>query len=442
MKLTITELAYITDTRSLLESLKCLGPLVALESTNFNHENGRWSIICSNPIDSFEVFSHTSNQAINQAITSLYAKIPSTHCDLPFTGGVIGVAGYDLPTQQLQCANRVSPHHATPSFVAYLYSWSFVIDHASQKTSLVYWSPISTTPEKELVEIFNASLNTNTVRTQSFSLTHPFKQRWEELEYKHRFDKVIDYIKNGDCYQINLTQQFNASYTGSELDAYHKLKRTAEVPYACFFEHPYFSLASASPEQFIQCESSLVTTKPIKGTQPRHENPKVDELNRQILINSLKDKAENLMIVDLLRNDISKNTKQVTVDKLFEIESFPTVHHLVSTISATLNKNTSPFELFLDCFPGGSITGAPKIRAMQIISELEEQPRGFYCGSVFSYSSNNIFRSNILIRTFTFKDREVSCAAGGGITIDSLCESEYQESLDKISKLMDCLQLN
>lgn len=439
MKLNTTQLPYMADTQALCYSLKSFGGLVALESTNIEHENGRWSVICSGPIDSYEVSGLTCNKTINQAINSLKNQLPSPHIDLPFAGGVIGIAGYDLQTSELKSAKRLPPDQTTPSLIANLYTWGFIIDHELKISTLVHWEPVSLVPQKLLIELFLTSLNPHEYKDQDFALTKPFKHYWEKLDYQTRFDQIINYIKTGDCYQINLTQQFKAAYKGSELSAYHRLKNQAKVPYACFFEHPSFCLASASPEQFLQCENNHITTKPIKGTQPRDDNPLIDKQNHQALRDSLKDQAENLMIVDLLRNDISKNASQVTVDKLFEIESFSTVHHLVSKISAALNPNTTPFQLFLDCFPGGSITGAPKIRAMQIISELEKQPRGFYCGSVFCYSANNIFRSNILIRTFTFKGGEIHCAAGGGITIDSQWESEYQESLDKISKLMSCL---
>ncbi len=164
-----------------------------------------------------------------------------------------------------------------------------------------------------------------------------------------------------------------------------------------------------------------------------------DSQNKIELALSPKDRAENLMIVDLLRNDLSKNAKSVNVPELFKVESFSTVHHLVSTINATLADEVSPLKLFFDAFPGGSITGAPKKRAMEIIAELEEFPRSYYCGSAFYYSANRNFNSNILIRGFLFNKGEIHCWAGGGIINDSTWQAEYQESLDKISKLMMCL---
>ncbi len=264
----------------------------------------------------------------------------------------------------------------------------------------------------------------------------PFKPFWSKHHYKAQFQKVREYLLAGDCYQVNLTQLFHGSYTGDPLSAYFKLKSQSNSPYLVYFESDNLSVASASPEQFIQCTNELITTKPIKGTAPRSSNKLQDKLNIKTLSSSLKDKAENLMITDLLRNDLSVNCRQVKVDNIFAIESFETVHHLVTSISAVKPKEISAFKVFLDAFPGGSITGAPKKRSMEIIDELENFSRSFYCGSSFFYSANNNFSSNILIRSFTFKEGITRCWGGGGITIDSIWELEYQESLDKVSRLM------
>lgn len=440
MKLNITPLPYITNTQSLLKSLRALGSLAALESTNTEHENGRWGIITAAPIDTFEIKETTNNAAICNSINLMMARIPAINSELPFTGGVIGAVSYDLPSSELKPADRKAPTDKHPSLIANLYTWAFLIDHQKQATQLVYWSPTSRISEQTLLEIYSSATKTQiNSKDNTFSVSKEFQHKWNKSIYKENFDRIINYINKGDCYQINLTQQFFTKYKGDELVAYARLKQIAKVPYACFLDHDEFSIASASPEQFIHCTKRAITTKPIKGTQPRNEDPIIDLANLAKLTSSLKDKAENLMIVDLLRNDISKNAIDVKVDKLFEVESFSTVHHLVSTVSAKLRKDSNQLRLFLESFPGGSITGAPKIRAMQIISELEAEPRGFYCGSVFAYSCNDIFNSSILIRTFTFSAQEVTCAAGGGITIDSNWQDEYQESLDKISKLMKCL---
>jgi para-aminobenzoate synthetase component 1 len=243
---------------------------------------------------------------------------------------------------------------------------------------------------------------------------------------------------NGDTYQVNLAQSFSAQYEGDPICAYSKIKQAGKVPFACYFESDKWSFASATPELFLQYSDNKVTTKPIKGTRPRFADNVKDQQQIIDLKNSIKDKAENLMIVDLLRNDLSMNASNVRVDSLFDIETFSTVHHLVSTVSATA-KSENILKLLIDAFPGGSITGAPKKRAMEIIHELEASPRSFYCGSSFYLSSNNKMNSNILIRGFLFEESSVTCWAGGGIVADSNWKDEHKESLDKISKLMASL---
>ncbi len=436
MKLEITNLPYLRNTSTLLKKLQVKGGLVALESSSVNHENGRWSIISAAPVSKLTYFDNTQTKEIQIEIEELLRTLPNSNKDLPFIGGIIGHASYDLgliggPSSQGEQPNL-------PTLLAGLYSWAFLIDHLEQKSILVYWTEISETPQSELKEIFRNSLQ-NEEQQNSFTLTSDFKANWKPSTYKEKIESIHSYIKAGDSYQVNLAQSFTGKYEGNPLTAYVKLKQFAEIPFACFFEHTNFSFASASPELFLSCTRNKITTKPIKGTLPRDPNPTKDNLNKVALKNSEKDRAENLMIVDLLRNDLSKNAYNVKTPALFEIESFTTVHHLVSTITATLNPDTSPLKLFFDAFPGGSITGAPKKRSMEIISELEDKQRTFYCGSSFYQSANGNFNSNILIRSFLFHEGEATCWAGGGIVDDSEWQSEYQESLDKVSKLIKCI---
>ncbi|MEH6344512.1 MAG: anthranilate synthase component I family protein [Bermanella sp.] len=436
MKLEITNLPYLRNTSTLLERLQVKGGLVALESSSLNHENGRWSIISAAPVSELTYFCNTQIEEIQIQIERLLRTLPNSNEDLPFIGGIIGHASYDLGLVDNPSIQGGQPD--IPRLLAGLYSWAFLIDHLEQKTILVYWTEISETPQSELEEIFRNSLQ-NEEQRDSFELTSDFQANWEPSTYKEKIESIHNYIKAGDSYQVNLAQSFTGQYKGNPLIAYEKLKQFAEIPFACFFEHTNFSFASASPELFLSCTSKEIVTKPIKGTLPRDPDPIKDNQNKIALKNSEKDRAENLMIVDLLRNDLSKNAYNVKTPALFDVESFTTVHHLVSTVTATLNPGTSPLKLFFDAFPGGSITGAPKKRSMEIISELEDKQRSFYCGSSFYQSTNGNFNSNILIRSFLFHEGEVTCWAGGGIVDDSEWQSEYQESLDKVSKLITCI---
>ncbi|MFU8798327.1 MAG: anthranilate synthase component I family protein, partial [Gammaproteobacteria bacterium] len=214
------------------------------------------------------------------------------------------------------------------------------------------------------------------------------------------------------------------------------------VPYGAYLNFPDTAVLSLSPERFLQVKNRQVETKPIKGTRSRSPDPIYDKKLAQELLNSPKDRAENLMIVDLLRNDLGKNCTvgSIRVPALYNLESFPNIHHLVSTIKGELAPGKSSIDLLEGCFPGGSITGAPKKRAMEIIAELEPHKRGLYCGAIGYINFNGDMDINIAIRTLTCTAGIVTCSAGGALVADSQCESEYQETLIKIEKLLSCLQ--
>jgi para-aminobenzoate synthetase component 1 len=272
----------------------------------------------------------------------------------------------------------------------------------------------------------------------AFALDSTFTSNFSKAEYLERFKRIINYIHAGDCYQVNLAQCFSAKCQGDSLDAFLRLQKIADAPFAAFLQANEHSIFSFSPERFLQVTDRKVITQPIKGTRPRNADPQIDAANRHDLESSQKDRAENLMIVDLLRNDLGRicATGSVKVDSLFEVQSFTNVHHLVSTISGTLEKPDDVFALFAACFPGGSITGTPKIRAMEIIEELETAPRSVYCGSIAYFDHNGNMDSNIAIRTMVRDGNSIHCWGGGGIVADSKGDEEFQETLDKISILL------
>ncbi|MDQ8953891.1 anthranilate synthase component I family protein [Acinetobacter rudis] len=275
-----------------------------------------------------------------------------------------------------------------------------------------------------------------------FSLNQKCAAKWSKAQYQHAFQRIQDYIIAGDCYQINLTQAFTAEATGSLIHTAEQFWQLTQAPYSGYLKLDEFELLSCSPELFIEFSTQQkLITKPIKGTMPRDADPVQDQINKQQLINSTKDQAENLMIVDLLRNDLSVYAEigSVKTPQLFAIESFNQVHHMVSEIHATLKADVNPLNLLLSALPGGSITGAPKIRAMQIIEELEAAPRGAYCGSMGYFNFNGTGSWNILIRSIQKYQNQLSIWAGGGITIASDCDAEYQECLDKVSAMLELI---
>ncbi|MDR6798459.1 anthranilate synthase component I family protein [Acinetobacter calcoaceticus] len=351
-----------------------------------------------------------------------------------FNGGYIGFISYDFAAHQfINGQNHIQPSlflGQYRSFLKYIDNdWYFFSDEENALDLFTYI-------EKELeMPIINNSKNT-------FKLKNAIQPRWSKEQYFEAFYKIQEYIKAGDCYQINLTQEFKTSSTGSLLNKAEDLWNLTNAPYAGYLKLDQFELLSCSPELFIEFnQNKQIKTRPIKGTMPRYENIEKDFISKQTLKNSQKDQAENVMIVDLLRNDLSiyANTGSVKTTQLFEIESFNQVHHMVSEIFATLKDDINPMQMLLSALPGGSITGAPKIRAMQIIEELEEEARGAYCGTLGYFNFDGTGRWNILIRSFQQYQNQLSLWAGGGITIASNAEAEYQESLDKISAMLNLM---
>ncbi|KQQ69385.1 anthranilate synthase component I family protein [Acinetobacter sp. Leaf130] len=353
---------------------------------------------------------------------------------ISFNGGYIGFISYDFAAHQfINGQNHIQPSlflGQYRSFLKYIDNeWYFFSDEENALDLFTYI-------EKELeTPIVNNSKNT-------FKLKNAIQPRWSKEQYFEAFYKIQEYIKAGDCYQINLTQEFKANFIGSLLNKAEDLWNLTNAPYAGYLKLDQFELLSCSPELFIEFnQNKQIKTRPIKGTMPRYENIERDFISKQTLKNSQKDQAENVMIVDLLRNDLSiyANTGSVKTTQLFEIESFNQVHHMVSEIVATLKNDINPMQMLLSALPGGSITGAPKIRAMQIIEELEEEARGAYCGTLGYFNFDGTGRWNILIRSFQQYQNQLSLWAGGGITIASNAEAEYQESLDKISAMLNLM---
>ncbi|KAF0810564.1 para-aminobenzoate synthase component I [Alcanivorax sp. S71-1-4] len=275
-----------------------------------------------------------------------------------------------------------------------------------------------------------------------FRLTSPFTPDWSRAGYLAALERIQAYLRAGDCYQVNLAQRFSSRFTGHPWDGWRALVAAHPAPHACYFEHDHGAVFGVSPERFLSVRGRAIVTEPIKGSQPRGRTPEEDQYLADLLRHSDKDRAENLMIVDLLRNDLGQLCEpgSIQAEPLFQLRRFSNVQHLVSTVRGTLRTGISPLEALLACFPGGSITGAPKRRAMQIIRELEPGPRGFYCGSLFWQRSNGEFDSSILIRTLQAQHGELVCHGGGGIVHDSDPAQEYAESLFKVEKLMAALE--
>ena len=255
--------------------------------------------------------------------------------------------------------------------------------------------------------------------------------------------RAIEYVHAGDVFQVNLSQRLLAPLTEHPLELYGRLRKLNPAPFACYFDAGDFQIASASPERFLQVSpAGEVVTQPIKGTRRRGGTPREDEALTVELGENAKDRAENVMIVDLLRNDLGRVCEygSVTVPRVCELETYRYVHHLVSEVRGKLRPGLTPFDLLRAAFPGGSVTGAPKVRAMEIIAELEPTARGPYCGSVGFIGFDGAMDTNILIRTFTAGRGWVQFPVGGGIVADSDPDREYEETLHKAAGLLRALQ--
>lgn len=381
-----------------------------------------------------------------------------------YVPGAIGYFSYDLARQFENIPTLASDEEGLPMMAMGVYYVVVVIDHEKQKTSILQLGDSlqikSLVDEwRELIEDCLELGGESDLEMISKDGLHrelePFEfggllsglleENMDRSAYRERFQQVRDYTVDGDCYQVNLTKQFSAQVAGDGWLTYRFLRKKSPAPYGAFMNFPFAQVLSNSPESFIQCRNRQVVTSPIKGTQPRnHQSKELDEANALALSNSAKDRAENVMIVDLMRNDLSRCCElgSVNVPQLFALHSFANVHHLISTVTGVLKKELHVLDLLRHCFPGGSITGAPKIRAMEIIEELEPTRRGLYCGAIGYLGVDGTLETNIAIRTIVVKDGVARYSAGGGLVIDSDVESEYQELLDKSRMMTEALFKN
>ena len=361
--------------------------------------------------------------------------------ELPFCGGLLGYYGYESGHYVEQLPDSVIHDISLDTLNIGLYGWAVITDHHHKTTQLVI-SPLSTAQDitdiKQRLEHAKQA-----AQADEFRLTAPFQSNMSQTDYAQKFAQVQDYIYAGDCYQVNLAQRFSSQYQGDAFTAYLALRKVCPTPFSAYLElGPEQSILSHSPERFLLCDQGRIESKPIKGTIARGNTPQEDADNARTLANSSKDKAENLMIVDLLRNDLGRTclTGSIKVPALFALESYANVHHLVSTVEGRIDAPEKALQTFQQSFPGGSITGAPKIRAMEIIDELEPHQRSVYCGSIVYFSANGQMDSSITIRTLVADQGKLHCWAGGGLVADSTCENEYQETFTKVGKLTHTLE--
>ncbi len=420
-----------------------------LDSARDKDTLGQYSILVSNPkliveskgpcvkIDGNVIGDNPFKEL--RTLLKTYKQSYESH--LPFIGGFVGFLSYDLKAFIEKLDITVTDDINMPDMYFGIYDGGVVYDH---RNDLVYLTDadIDGKGETRIANLINIiEANANVIEKIKHTTSAVITSNFEKEPYKESISKVREYIRSGDIYQVNMTQRFKSELRDNPFVLYQKLRELNPAPFASYIDFGTGHILSSSPERFIKVTDNIIETRPIKGTMPRSDDPVIDQGNKEFLINSFKDQSELLMIVDLVRNDVSRIAKTGTVEvtELFKLESYATVHHLVATVKAEIDETNDIVDTLMATFPGGSITGAPKIRAMEIIDELEPTARALYTGSIGYIDFNQNLDFNIVIRTFICKDNQAYFQAGGGIVWDSDPELEYQESLDKAFALKKAL---
>ena len=418
-----------------------------LDSAMDEKKLGRYSFISSNPFKVLK-YKNTKKNPLDNLQNELNKYKVENNTHLPFIGGAVGYLSYDLGNYIEKLPRTAIDDTNVYDLYFGFYNWVIVIDHLESKT---YIATPDLDIEKETNIIKNIEKKINKAEINGIdSICYEEKEvektkltsNFTKNEFENAVRKVQDYIRQGDIYQANLTQRFYGKTTLSSYELYRDLRRFSPAPFGAFLNFEDSHILSNSPERFIKCVDRKVETRPIKGTRPRGKNKEEDLRLQEELRNSEKDRAELLMIVDLERNDIGRISKigTVKVPELFVIEPYANVNHLVATVVGELDDDKDCVDAIKATFPGGSITGAPKIRSMEIIDELEPTKRNVYTGSIGYIGFNGDMDLNIAIRTIIKKDNNVYFQVGGGMTWDSNPADEYQETLDKAQSIMKALR--
>ncbi len=460
----VRELFPAVDPLAALRRLARLPFSMAFLSQGPSSDRGRYSYVMADPvrwiISQGGVCRNSSGQVLRDPWGALrevtigggIAPIPVLP---PFQGGWAGMLGYDLGRWLEDLPQPVVDDFCPPELVVCLYDMVLATDRLTGRqwivssgiTNGLNGPSVDSHVARERLAQFSGWL-----REAPLPLNHSFPSgvdchparlrplvvrpgvfsHFNRSEYLRVLARGIDYIHAGDCFQVNLAQRLLHA-DRPPLGLLENMVLRNPAPFAGWLDWGGGQVISASPERFLRLQNGLVSTRPIKGTRPRGNNAEEDKALVDELSGSPKDRAENVMIVDLLRNDLGRSCLpgSIAVPTVCEVESFPTVHHMVSEVLGRVRPGCSPVDLLAGAFPGGSVTGAPKVRAMEIIAELEETRRGAYCGSFFWIGVNGAMDSNILIRTITRQGGWLSFPVGGGIVADSNPESEYLETLYK-----------
>jgi para-aminobenzoate synthetase component 1 len=450
----VEELLPVPDPWEIARTLAGQPHLLFLDSSERHPQLGRYSFVSADPIEWFEL--SRAEFGAGDPFTSLQQWLGDFATEIvpglpPFQGGLAGLFGYGLGHAVEKFPRAGCDEFRVPDLAAGIYDWVIAFDHALDKAWLIARSeerlhsvkrllaaPQTGKPGEKTAVLPIDRLVAQFPLPDHASVTSNFS--WSS--YLETVRRAVEYVHAGDCFQVNIAQRLLCSWTGSPLDLYGRLRECNPAPFAGYFDLGEFAVASASPERFLRVENGWVESRPIKGTRPRSPTPAADAAVAAELAAAGKDRAENVMIVDLLRNDLGRVCEygSVRVPEVCRVESYRFVHHLVSVVTGKLRPERTAFDLLRSAFPGGSVTGAPKVRALEIISELEPTERGPYCGCLGYVGFNGGMDVNILIRTFTIGKGWVQFPVGGGIVADSCPAREYEETLHKAAGMLSALE--
>ena len=459
MKPFIRDITGIDHLKAFL-AVKHLPYSLLLDSSDRKHSNSRYSFVMCNPIETIHVkdgeitvtnweqkLSFTGNPftILKSRMASWIKETEHITNMPPFQGGAAGLFGYDLGRYLEDLPEETTSNTNTPDMAVGIYDQVLAHDYLLKKTYIFTHARNKDEAQRKcnfLIDLFSKEYDTPQYQSHDLNWTTNF----EKQNYIGQIQKVVNYIHEGDIFQANLAQRFDADLPENFDPFIHYLhmREVNPAPFSTYMNIGNIKIASTSPERFITLHDKQVETCPIKGTRPHVQDFAKDRAYKQELQTSEKDNAENTMIVDLLRNDLSRvcDAHSINVSELCKLETFASVHHLVSTIRGKLAHNKTAIDLLRACFPGGSITGAPKFRAMEIIEELEPTRRAAYCGSMGYIGFDDTMDTNILIRTLTYENNQVSLQVGGGIVADSNPADEYQETLDKAEAILRSFKTN
>jgi len=473
----IEPLAPSLDVVEVFRRLSALPHVVFFDSAMRHPELGRYSFVAADPIewltapadgsDALKNFGlRISDCGLKYKLFNPQSKIGYPKSPLPpFAGGWAGMFGYELGRSLERMPAAAIDEFELPALAVGLYDVVVAFDHQQNSAWLVSqgipetdsgarrdraaarlstFREVLARPSRAARDPFSVSLAL-TAESLAPQYSVPGKagltSNFSADAYRQAVRRAIDYIRAGDIFQVNLSQRLLHAATASALELYCRLRERNQAPFAGYLDGGEWQIASASPERFIRVEAGHVETRPIKGTRGRTRRPEADLYSADELRASEKDRAENVMIVDLLRNDLSRTClpESIRVSQLCGLETYEYVQHLVSVVEGTLREDCTPLDLLRACFPGGSVTGAPKIRAMEIIAELEPTVRGAYCGSLGYISLDGQMDTSILIRTVTAARGWWQLPVGGAIVAQSSPRDEYNETWHKATGLLRSL---